>query len=292
MQWRNAIGWLPFGLVLLLGLTMPAEWPHWVFMWFIAAALFFSCKWLTWWTVRTEGVAVGRQLGYWFAWPGFDAGTFFWGRSFKPTSTGEWLFAFVKLGFGVAVVLGVYTRFPIDLEYTRGWIGMIGIAFILHFGVFHLMSLAWRSAGVAATHIMDWPILAASGSDFWGRRWNKAFRDLTHRFLFRPLTVRFGGKPALVVGFFFSGLVHEIVISWPAGSGYGGPTLFFLLQAAAILFERSWSGRQLGLGHGLIGWSFTAVVLVGPVFLLFHPPFLRMVVAPFLDWVTGIGGES
>ena len=130
---------------------------------------------------------------------------------------------------------------------------------------------------------MDWPILATSVSDFWGRRWNLAFRDLTHRFVFRPLTSRLGAKPALAVGFLISGIVHDLVISLPAGAGFGGPTLFFVLQGAAIFLERSASGRRLSLGRGAIGWAFTMLVLVAPLCLLFHPPFVRTVVVPMLS---------
>ena len=48
-----------------------------------------------------------------------------------------------------------------------GWIGMVGIAFTLHFGLFHLLSVAWRHAGVDAPPIMNAPILASSLSESW-----------------------------------------------------------------------------------------------------------------------------
>ena len=90
------------------------------------------------------------------------------------------------------LIVGVYPRVPVDHDLLRGWVGMVGIVFVLHFGIFHLLSLAWQTLGVSAKPIMDWPIKATSVSEFWGQRWNLAFRDLTHRFLFRPLTARFG----------------------------------------------------------------------------------------------------
>ena len=119
--------------------------------------------------------------------------------------------------------------------------------------------------------------------EFWGRRWNTAFRDLTHRFLFRPLNSRLGPRGAILAGFVFSGLVHDVVISVPAGGGYGGPTLFFGAQAFAMFAERSRAGRAVGLGSGWRGWLFAFLILILPVYLLFHPPFVRNIIVPFMQ---------
>ena len=58
------------------------------------------------------------------------------------------------------------------------------------------------------------------------------------------------------------------------------------MQGGAIFLERSPLGTRLGLGKGVIGWAFTMLVLLGPLWLLFHPPFVRGVVVPFLDYIT------
>ena len=83
---------------------------------------------------------------------------------------------------------------PGSLPYVAGWVGMVGIVLTLHFGLFHLLSCAWRSAGVEARPLMNDPLASQSVSEFWGRRWNTAFRDLAHRFLFRPLSARLGPR--------------------------------------------------------------------------------------------------
>jgi alginate O-acetyltransferase complex protein AlgI len=135
---------------------------------------------------------------------------------------------------------------------------------------------------------MIWPILAKSLSEFWSKRWNTAFRDLTHRFVFRPFAARGKARTGVFAVFLLSGLVHDLVISLPAGGPYGLPTLYFLVQWLGLLVERSRFGKRLGLGSGWRGRLFTAIVLVAPAVGLFHPPFVREVMLPFLDVIGAL----
>ena len=72
------------------------------------------------------------------------------------------------------------------------------------------------------------------------------------------------------------------MISVPARGGYGGPTAYFAIQGAGMLFERCAAARRIGLASGTRGWLFTMSVLVAPVALLFHPPFVVGVIVPFM----------
>jgi hypothetical protein len=200
---------------------------------------------------------------------------------------GEWLFAAGKLGIGVALVAVAVPALLPHSDVVAGWAGMAGVLFVLHFGLFHLLSLAWRTAGVEAEPLMNWPVLAASVADFWGRRWNLAFRDLAFTYLFRPLAGPLGAAWAMLAVFVLSGLVHDLIISLPVGGGYGGPTLYFTLQGAAMLLERSSLGQRLGLGEGLGGWIFALLVTVAPAPLLFHPAFVRGAILPTLAAIPG-----
>jgi hypothetical protein len=135
---------------------------------------------------------------------------------------------------------------------------------------------------------MNCPIAAASLSDFWGKRWNSGFRDIVFGLFFVRLAKRFGTTAAATITFVISGLIHELVITFPAGAGYGLPTLYFTLQSAALLAERSRFGTRLGLGRGWPGHAFALVVVTLPIFALFPPPFVLRVMVPFLQVIKAL----
>lgn len=257
--------------------------PAWMIMWSTAIGLYFACK-VASWTVRNVSAPWWRHVAYLLLWPGMDADTFLTNPSAPVPSPSwrEWLFAAAKLTWGAVLIAGVASRLAGTGELSQGWIGMIGLVFVLHFGVFHLLSCAFRAAGITAVPLMDWPILAESVSEFWGRRWNRAFRDLVHQFLFLPFRRTLGPTGALATGFLVSGLIHEVVITLPGGGGYGLPTLYFVLQAAGLLIERSRIGKTLGLGRGLTGRLAAVTVIALPCPLLFPAAFVLNVIRPFM----------
>jgi predicted DCC family thiol-disulfide oxidoreductase YuxK len=284
---------LPLAALPCFALLLRMHVAAWVFMWAMAFALYGGCKWLTYRETRARALrcglklSLGRIIAYLLAWPGMDANDFLDKRKVaaKPRMA-EWAFAIAKLGFG-AVVLWAITRTVLPVNWLlAGWIGMLGVVFILHFGLFHLLSLLWRQIGIRATPVMQNPIGATSLTEFWGGRWNTAFHELAFRFTFRPLRRFAPPALAMLLVFGLSGLIHEAVISLPARGGYGLPTLYFLIQGAGVLAERSRFGRFVGLGRGMRGWLFTFLITVAPVLALFHPPFVKHVILPML---TAIG---
>jgi alginate O-acetyltransferase complex protein AlgI len=160
---------------------------------------------------------------------------------------------------------------------------MFGIVATLHFGLFQILACVYRRLEVMAAPIMHCPIASQSLTDLWGRRWNRAFRDLTYRYIFRPCLAVLGPSGALLAGFLFSGIAHDAVISLPAGRGYGLPTCYFLVQGIAILAERSQLGRWLGLRRGIRGRLFCLTVALAPLGWLFPTPFVLKVMFPFLQ---------
>jgi len=277
--------WLPLIVLPAAAISIQTHLVPWVFMWVLAAAIFFGCKWQTWWEYRsTHTATTGRSIGYLFLWPGMDAAAFLeTTKSVRRPEGREWIWAGAKIFFGVAMVWGVVPDIPAAASLPAGWIGMVGIILLLHFGSFHLVSLMWRTAGVDAQPIMQAPLAAGSLSDFWGRKWNLGFRQLTHRLIFTPARAWLGTPAAILLAFLASGVIHDLVISLPARGGYGLPTGYFLLQGLGVLLERSTTGRKLGLTSGVRGWLFAVVIAGAPAFLLFHPLFVHRVILPFLN---------
>ena len=88
----------------------------------------------------------------------------------------------------------------------------------------------WRLRGVPVLRLFDNPVAARSLGEFWGRRWNLAFSDVARERIFRPVAGRWGAGWGILATFAFSGLLHDLLISVPAGGGYGNTTLYFLLE--------------------------------------------------------------
>lgn len=261
---------------------LPGEIPRWVLMWGIAVAMFAVLKELSFRGMKASRAPLPRKLAYLFLWPGMDAKAFLTQPARKTPGAREWATAVLKTAFGISLLF--VSRLS-EAPLVAGWIAMVGVVFCLHFGGFHVLSCFWRSRGFQAVPLMDRPAMATSVSDFWGKRWNVAFRDLTHRMVFLPTLRRWGRTPALMAGFIFSGVIHELAITVPAGGGYGGPMVFFILQALAALFERSKTGKRFGLGKGARGWAFTQGLLALTVALLFPPPFVLRIINPFCDFL-------
>jgi predicted DCC family thiol-disulfide oxidoreductase YuxK len=280
--------WTPLIAFPILALLVRDRVAPWVFMWLMAAAIFFGCKWLTFSRAREQivHVRVGRALAYLFLWPGMD------GRKFLRTSTGKMpmfprtranaAVAIAKILLGTVLLFGLARLAP--HPFVTGWIGMIGMILALHFGMFALFAIAWRTYGLEVRPIMDAPLNSTSLGEFWGRRWNGAFNQLAFENVFRPVGRSTGPILGTIVAFLASGLIHELVISLPARTGYGLPTAYFLLQGCGIITQH----RVPRIRHGMAGQFFTAFIVVVPAFWLFHPPFVRNVILPFMKAIGAL----
>ncbi|MFH5806860.1 MBOAT family protein [Alienimonas sp. DA493] len=231
-----------------------------------------------------------REL-LWWLWPGLERRRFLF-HACEPPAGGERLrgAAFTLLGAGLFLLGGRLTDRGEPL--IGGVCAAVGFVFALHFGAFHLLALALRRGGIDAEPLMNRPLSAATLAEFWGRRWNTAFARLTRDGLFAPLARRFSAGIALWAGFALSGAVHEAALTGPVfdrpGALYGGPFLYFLLQAAGTGLERRL--RKAGRLGGVSNRLYAAAWLILPTPLLLSPAFLIDAAGPAaafaLSWLN------
>jgi Membrane bound O-acyl transferase family len=284
------IGWLPISILPLMAVACRNLLPAWVFMWILSFVIYLSLKWLTWWRARSRiAHSAWRSVAYLLGWPGMDAEAFLdASQRVPPPMPASWLWAIIETILGTILLWIVTRSIPQGEPLLRGWAAMLGLILLLHFGTFQIVALLWQSVGVNAKAIMSAPLRSTSLGEFWGKRWNLGFRQLCHELIFRPLHRRLGADAAGFLVFAVSGLVHDLVISLPAGGGYGLPTIYFLLQGTGMSIEHSRLGKRLDLGQGVRGWCFMMLFLAAPVFWLFHPPFVLRVILPFLQAIHAL----
>lgn len=116
---------------------------------------------------------------------------------------------------------------------------LVGFSLMLHFGLLSISAGSWRLSGVNTYLLFRQPIKATSLTEFWSKRWNIAFSEMTSVAIFRPVKKWGGSATALMAAFIFSGLLHELALSVPVNGGYGLPTLYFIIQGAVVLAEKA-----------------------------------------------------
>ena len=262
-------------LIILLGISVGVvgvvwDVQSWVRMWLLCGSLFLIAKAMV--------LPHQDRAAFLFLWPGMDACGF--GRRAKGhvpmVRRGV-----VNLAVGVSLIWGVAPLF--DSPFAGTWVAMVGFIFAIHCGVFTLLATGWRNRGRDVMPLMDAPLLAASVTEFWGKRWNHAFHDVAMPVLFKPVARRLGVLAGTWAVFLASGLAHEWVVSYPAGAGYGGPSAYFALQAVGVSLERGCPIKSRWI------WRLRALAfLLLPLPLLFHSPFVMNVCHPFFQFLNAL----
>lgn len=219
-------------------------------------------------------LGLGRRFLY-FLWPGMDAESFTRSGG-APVDTGpRFVRGLLSLYAGVAMLLVSALLPP---SSGRAWFGVGALLTLVHFGFANLLTSAYQLLGYSVKPLFERPLASTSLNEFWTRRWNLAFVEMNRRLFMPALVRRVGIRRAVTLSFLISGALHEMAISYPAGSGWGGPMAYFALQAALVAVERKLPGQSLGrLG------TWVAVLL--PLPILFHGPFMRAFIHPLLDLV-------
>jgi membrane bound O-acyltransferase family protein len=158
---------------------------------------------------------------------------------------------------------------------------LAGLSALVHFGLLNLLAAAWRASGAPVDALFRAPWRAQSLAEFWARRWNLAFSEMTSAAVYRPLAGRLGRGPGLLAGFAMSGLLHELAISLPVRAGFGLPLAYFLIHGSLVAGERALAARGRPVA-GAWGRAWTVFWLVAPLPLLFHRPFLAGVAWPLI----------
>lgn len=166
---------------------------------------------------------------------------------------------------------------------------LVSLSLILHFGVLNIATGSLRWLGVPVSSLFKDPAKSTSLQEFWSKRWNIAFVELTTIAVLRPLRNKFGQTFAFWVSYIFSGLLHEMAISLPVNAGYGMPCLYFLIQAFLILTIEKYFIKHIQLRYIKRLWVLVALLL--PVFFLFHQSFINGIVYPliaYFNWFAAL----
>ncbi len=192
----------------------------------------------------------------------------------------------LALGGGLLVGLSFFVAeaVPGASSVVRwGWslLALLGLSLVLHFGLLPLTTVALKAVGIPDYPMFRQPYRARSLSEFWGRRWNVAFSEMTATAVFKPLIRRVGVAWAGFLSFMVSGLLHEVAISLSVVEGFGLPMLYFLIHGGLMALERRLFGQRDP------GAWWVALALVLPLPLLFHEAFLLGVVWPLITDPVG-----
>ena len=228
-------------------------------------------------------LSFANWLAFALGWPGMQPALF---RKRAPQPLPGWqgsaLQGLVAIGIGTGFIL--LSRFLWEETASLLFATVpffIGSSLVVHFGLFKLATAFWRWNGFDCGNLFQNPFRAQNLGDFWAKRWNMGFVEMTAAAAYHPLKQSFPAWVGLVGAFGFSGILHEVAISLPVETGYGGPLAYFLLHGGLVALERKMAGMGLRLRGG-IGLAWTLFWLVAPLPVLFHKPFLAGVVWPLI----------
>jgi hypothetical protein len=291
---RRAVGWLTLLVSVALVEVFSRGLHPVVRMLWLIGAMFWSMKGIVyaeWLAAHPAGLSGARRLAFWMLWPGMRPDLF------DRDVTNEWKSSIPFLAKGVVCVAAgllamsgsvVLREFVSPVTPFADWITMlpalVGLSLCLHFGLFNLIAGFWRGLGLRSYSLFRSPLESKSLEEFWGRRWNLAFTEMTAWSVFRPLKGIAGIGIATFAAFVVSGLLHELEITVPVSRRYGLPTLYFLLQWSGIVLEQ----RHLS-GANSPTWlrrTWTAICIVLPLPLVFPPEFVRGICEPVVDALT------
>jgi hypothetical protein len=195
-------------------------------------------------------------------------------------------FGISRIIIGLVLILLAHQLVLLPMDHHLNYILvsatlLIGLSLILHFGMLSISAGGWRLQGANTYLLFRQPATATNLTEFWSKRWNIAFSEMTSVAIFRPLKNKMGSAAALMLAFAFSGWLHELALSVPVNSGYGLPLLYFIIQGMLVLFEKAMTIRNVRfLDNAILARLWVFFWLVVPMPLLFHEQFIKQIVWP------------
>lgn len=241
----------------------------------LCLVLLYSMKAIVAFEYRGPALTAGQWLAFTFAWPGMRPAPFReLGGAARPEAGRAIVGGVLRLLAGITVVVAAerLRQAGVSLALATPLL-LAGLSLSLHFGLFDLATGFWRLFGVDVGPVFQAPWAATSLQEFWGRRWNRAFSEMTAATVYGPITAGFGRTTGLLAAFLVSGLFHELAISAPVHEGYGGPLAYFALHGTLMALETRWPGLTAGRPR-------TLFLVLAPTPILFHGPFLEGVIWP------------
>lgn len=228
---------------------------------------------------RPEKFNFQQYLLFSLAWVGMNPSVFFnkvHANNYKKLLYKGVLFLIV--GFALLTVLN-FLSFEINnfwKIYALGLPLLVSLSWVLHFGLLNINAALLKIYDFPAYPLFDKPLLSQSLQEFWGKRWNLAFTEMTSTVGFKPLLKIINRRAALFISFMFSGILHEIALSLSVQKGFGLPMLYFLLQALMIALEKPLFKNKKPGHVWVIVW------LLLPIPLIFHVYVMREVFLPLI----------
>ncbi|HKO93127.1 MAG TPA: MBOAT family protein [Polyangiaceae bacterium] len=145
-------------------------------------------------------------------------------------------------------------------------------------GALGAFEFVYRAGGLCPPVLHQQPILSASISEFWGKRWNRIVGNWLFSSFYRPFALRRQAWLGAFAAFAASALLH-LYFTW-AAIGLGGAVLmaaFFLAQVPLLWLEQRW--YQAGWPSPLRRlWTLGWLALTSPLFI---EPMLRIIEGGF-----------
>jgi alginate O-acetyltransferase complex protein AlgI len=287
------LAWLLILLTTILSIVLTYYAPELIRMLVIVSMQLIAMKLI----VMVESYTGKPGLNF-FQWPCFAGGWFgmrpalFETLPSKPRDKVDYFIitglSRIVVGFGLLFISKYIQRNYSSLYFLHVICMLVGMSFILHFGILNLSTAAWRVLGIDVRELFKAPYKSKSLREFWGKRWNMAFSEMTALSVYKPLKTKTGVTVATLASFLLSGLLHEIAISFPVRSGFGLPFLYFVIHGSLMFAEGKIGFVKKITEHKVLSHIWVFFWLMAPITLLFHTQFVLKVIEPLRNILLSV----